>query len=56
MLRLCADRSELRIVGDQISCPTYSQDITKAAMKILEIHKSKEFLTLAKRLAQSQLN
>jgi dTDP-4-dehydrorhamnose reductase len=42
MLRLCADRSELRIVGDQIGCPTYAQDIANAIVVILKSLKSKE--------------
>jgi dTDP-4-dehydrorhamnose reductase len=35
MLRLGADRDELRIVGDQIGCPTYAQDIAKSIVSIL---------------------
>lgn len=42
MLRLGAERSELSIVGDQVGCPTYAQDIAKAIMMILENLKSKE--------------
>ena len=42
ILRLGAERSELRIVGDQVGCPTYAQDIAKAIMTILESFKSKE--------------
>jgi dTDP-4-dehydrorhamnose reductase len=42
MLRLGAERSELRIVGDQIGCPTYAQDIANAITVILESLKSKE--------------
>ena len=42
MLRLGAERSELRIVGDQVGCPTYAQDIAKAIMVILESLNTKE--------------
>jgi len=35
MLRLGADRDELNIVGDQIGCPTYAQDIAKSIVSIL---------------------
>jgi dTDP-4-dehydrorhamnose reductase len=35
MLRLGADREELSIVGDQIGCPTYAQDIAKSIVSIL---------------------
>lgn len=35
MLRLGADRDELSIVGDQIGCPTYAQDLAKAIVSIL---------------------
>ena len=35
MLRLGADSHELSIVGDQIGCPTYSQDIAKTIVSIL---------------------
>ena len=35
MLRLGADRGELSIVGDQIGCPTYAQDIAKSIVSIL---------------------
>jgi len=42
MLRLGAERREMRIVGDQVGCPTYAQDIAKAIMVILESLKIKE--------------
>ena len=35
MLRLGAERAELSIVGDQIGCPTYAQDLAKAIVHIL---------------------
>ena len=44
MLRVGAGRSEVRIVGDQVGCPTYAQDIAKAIMTILEALKQKKCL------------
>jgi len=35
MLQLGADRDGLSIVGDQIGCPTYAQDIAKSIVSIL---------------------
>ena len=35
MLRLSAEHDELSIVGDQIGCPTYAQDIAKSIVSIL---------------------
>ena len=35
MLRLGADRDELSIVGDQVGCPTYAQDIANAIVSML---------------------
>jgi dTDP-4-dehydrorhamnose reductase len=35
MLRLGAVRDELNIVGDQIGCPTYAQDIAKAIVTMM---------------------
>lgn len=36
ILQLGADRDELRIVGDQVGCPTYAQDIAKAIVCMLD--------------------
>ena len=35
MLRLGADRDDLNVIGDQIGCPTYAQDIAKNIVFIL---------------------
>ena len=42
MLRLSSERNELRIVGDQVGCPTYAQDIARAIKVIIERFKLKE--------------
>jgi dTDP-4-dehydrorhamnose reductase len=45
MLRLGADRSELRIVGDQIGCPTYAQDIASVILTVLpQIMSNNDFI------------
>ncbi|MEX6686920.1 dTDP-4-dehydrorhamnose reductase [Danxiaibacter flavus] len=36
MLRLMKDRSEIRVVSDQIGCPTYAYDLAAAILKIVQ--------------------
>ena len=36
MLRLGTEQDEVSIVGDQVGCPTYAQDIAKAIVFILD--------------------
>jgi dTDP-4-dehydrorhamnose reductase len=43
MLRLAVSGDALKVVGDQIGCPSYAQDIAKAVVCILDSLKSEEF-------------
>ena len=43
VLSLAASQDELHIVGDQIGCPTYSQDIAKAIVSIIDKLRSENF-------------
>ncbi len=42
MMSLSAERNELRIVGDQVGCPTYAQDIARTIRVIIESFKLKK--------------
>ena len=42
MLRLGAERDELNIVGDQVGCPTYAQDIARSIVEIIPHLKSRK--------------
>lgn len=41
MLHLGKERDELNIVGDQIGCPTYAQDIAKSIVRLISSLKTK---------------
>jgi dTDP-4-dehydrorhamnose reductase len=43
MLRLGSERDELSIVGDQIGCPTYAQDIAKTIVALVAPMQEQEF-------------
>lgn len=42
IIRLASNKDELNIVGDQIGCPTYAQDIAKSIVKIIPQIQKKE--------------
>ncbi len=42
MLRLGAEREELRIVSDQIGAPTYAPHLATTALSVLDIHSSRK--------------
>ena len=38
MLRLCQEKDEIRVVGDQYGTPTYAPDLAQAIIKIIQIN------------------